>query len=225
MEIIAHIKTLFPSKFGLPRQSCFAADLPGKIVFEPGFRFREALVGIESYSHLWLIWQFSANISAGWSPTVRPPVLGGNKRVGVFASRSPFRPNGLGLTAVMLDHVDYDTSEGPVIYITGADMMDGTPIIDIKPYLPFADSYPNALNGFSSQDHWPHLQVLIPDDLAGKLNEEYIKLLKQVLSCDPRPAYQDDPDRVYTFAFADFEISFQVADKLLTVVRIKRIKE
>ena len=209
---IARIHTDLPSKFGIPRQSGLADRLQGRIVFEKAYRSREAVRGLEEFSHLWLIWQFSANLQGGWSPTVRPPRLGGNERKGVFATRSPFRPNALGLSVVQLEKVAVEEPEGPVLYVRGEDLMDGTPIFDIKPYIPYSDSHPEALGGFTDSRERKTLQVVLPETCKGLLPEEKEAALLQVLAQDPRPAYQKDPDRIYGFPFAGFEVKFQVAD-------------
>lgn len=219
---IAHIHTDFPAKFGLPRQSGLVPGLEGMIVFEPAYREPEALRGLEGFSHLWLIWQFSQSICKEWSPTVRPPRLGGNKRVGVFASRSPFRPNSLGLSCVKLESVDPCHPDlGPVIYVSGIDMMDGTPIFDIKPYVPHGDSRPEAKGGFSAQVTDYELEVEFPRKWLALIPEEKREALTQALAQDPRPAYQKDPGRIYGFAFAGLEIQFTVEGKLLRVRKVE----
>ena len=220
MKIIAHIHTDFPEKFGLPRQSGLVEGLTGKIVFEPEYRVPEALRGIEGFSHLWLIWQFSEAIRPTWSPTVRPPRLGGNKRMGVFATRSPFRPNPIGLSCVKYESWEM-TDEGPVITVSGIDIMDGTPIYDIKPYLPHADCKPEATGGFSTDAMEHSLEVIIPDDLAAKIEEKMRKPLIELLSQDPRPGYSEDGDRVYGFTYGMHEIKFTVKDNILTVCEIE----
>ena len=215
---IAHIHTDFPTKFGIPRQSGLAPSLSAQIVFEPEFRLPEAVREIEGFSHLWLIWQFSACVRPGWSPTVRPPRLGGNQRAGVFATRSPFRPNFLGLSSVRLEKVEKNSPSGPILYVSGADLMDGTPIFDIKPFIPFTDNHPDASGGFADhvKDHL--LQVIFPPQLLGKISPDIRTALLEVLAQDPRPSYQNDPERKYGFRFADWEIRFQVKDTVLTVV-------
>lgn len=218
---IAHIRTAFPTKFGIPRQSGIVPSLPGKIVFVRDFAQVEALRGIEEYSHLWLIWQFSAAVRMHWSATVRPPRLGGNTRVGVFATRSPFRPNALGLSSVRLQRVEWETPDGPVLHVTGADLMDRTPILDIKPYLPQVDCHADATGGFTDATPFRELVVHCPDALLNRLPEPLREALRGVLRQDPRPHYQEDPDRVYGFGFGGFEVKFQVRDGVLTVVSIE----
>ena len=217
MKIIAHIHSDFAGKFGVPRQSGLVPELKGRIVFTPEYRVADALRGLEDYSHIWLIWQFSEAVRSGWSPTVRPPRLGGNKRMGVFATRSPFRPNNIGLSAVKLEGIDYTDPEGPVLIVSGADLMDGTPLFDIKPYLPYADAHPEAVGGFAKAAPGRRLAVDIAEELAGRLAGDKLEALKGVLACDPRPAYQDDPERIYGFRFADREVKFSVSGDVLTV--------
>ncbi len=219
-KIIARIRTDFPTKFGIPRQSGIVGELEGVIVFEPEFRVKESLRGLEGWSHLWLIWQFSEAVRDEWSPTVRPPRLGGNKRMGVFATRSPFRPNAIGLSCVRLVGVEHTSDSGDVIRVAGADLMDGTPILDIKPYLPLADCHPEALSGFAGEREGYSLGVEIPEKLAGKFPADKLSALKAVLSQDPRPAYQDDPERVYGFPFAGYEVKFRVENGVLYVTEI-----
>lgn len=215
---IAHMKSDFPTKFGIPRQSGLASSLRSTIVFEPEYRIADALRGMEGYSRLWIIWQFSQAVRDSWSPTVRPPRLGGNVRMGVFATRSPFRPNNLGLSCVKLESVELDSPLGPVIHVSGADLMDGTPILDIKPYIPYADSFPDALGGFTDSAGDFLLQVHFPPELLSCLPEEKRDGAREVLSHDPRPSYQRNPDRIYGLPFAGFDIRFQVKDDILTVV-------
>ena len=230
MYTIAHIENAYTEKFGVPRQSGLVSDIMSRIVFEPEFRNPDALRGLGDFSHIWLIWEFSAaerrnsniaknfedknnNFSAcDWRPTVRPPRLGGNVRLGVFATRSPFRPNPIGLSCVEIDHIEMKTADGPVIYVRGADLMNGTPIYDIKPYLPYADCRPQATGGFTDAAEKRTLHVELPEEVAETLGKETAEELTAVLRQDPRPAYQDDPDRVYTFSFAGHEISFRVED-------------
>ena len=221
MKIIAKIYTDFREKFGIPRQSGLAKDTVGRIVFEPEYRVPEALRGIEEYSHLWLIWNFSEAEREGWSPTVRPPRLGGNKRMGVFATRSPFRPNAIGLSSVRLLSVE-DTAEGKVLVVAGADILDGTPIYDIKPYLAFTDSHPDAVCGFADEVRDYSLEVVIPEELKKGLSDEYIKALVSILSGDPRPQYKEDGDRIYGMIYGKYEVKFTVADGVLSVVEISR---
>ena len=218
---IAHIRTDFPEKFGIPRQAGIAEELRGEVVFEPEYRAEEALRGLEEFSHIWLIWGFSENEGRDWSPTVRPPRLGGNNRVGVFASRSPFRPNGLGLSCVRLLSLRKDPVLGTTLLVAGADMVDGTPVYDIKPYLPYADSVPDASGGFAP-DAGRTLQVRCAPELLSAVPEEKREALLSVLAHDPRPRYQNDPDRVYGMAFAGLEIRFQADDGTLTVVGVEK---
>lgn len=221
LEPIAHIRTDFPGKFGLPRQSGLVEELTGRIVFTPAYRDIAALRGIEGYSHLWLLWRFSLAERAGWSPTVRPPRLGGNTRMGVFATRSPFRPNSIGLSCVRLEGVEPDTPEGPCLLVSGVDMADGTPILDIKPYLPFADSRPEAADGFAGEVREDGLEVACPPELLDCLPEGKRAALLGLLAQDPRPSYQNDPARVYGFSYAGHEVRFTVTGELLTVREIR----
>lgn len=217
MKPIAHIHTDFPAKFGIPRQSGLVSSLSGVIVFTPEFRNPEALRGLEAYSHLWLIWQFSQAVRSGFSPTVRPPRLGGNRRMGVFATRSPFRPNPIGLSSVALKKIELQSPNGPLVYVLGADLMDNTPIYDIKPYLPFTDSHPNARAGFAEKTQAHALSVVFPEELLLKVPETKRCALTEILRQDPRPSYQTDPHRVYGFCFAGLEIKFTVCGDVLTV--------
>lgn len=219
MKPIAHIRTDFQSKFGVPRQAGLIDSLEGCIVFEPEYRVADALRGLEDFSHLWLIWDFSEAHRDGWSPTVRPPRLGGNQRMGVFATRSPFRPNPIGLSSVEISRIDLHTPDGPVIYIKGADLMDGTPIYDIKPYLAFTDSHPDARGGFTDQTRQQEpLTVVIPDEVAARFSPQKLEALREVLAHDPRPHYHDDPERVYGFDFAGCEVHFRVVGNTLTLL-------
>ena len=220
MKTIAHIETDFPTKFGIPRQSGIIASLQGRIVFEPEYRIAEAVRGLEDFSHLWLIWEFSEAKRDGWSPTVRPPRLGGNVRKGVFATRSPFRPNPIGLSSVKVEKIETDPKLGPVIYVSGADLMDGTPIYDIKPYIAYTDSHPDAVSGFASTPAEFLLQVDIPVDLLIKVQPELRKSLVDVLAHDPRPQYHDDPERIYGMAFGGMEVKFKVEESQLIVVEV-----
>ena len=219
---IARMKSDFPSKFGIPRQSGLVEELRSTIVFEPAFRNPDTLRGIEGFSHLWLIWQFSEAVREDWSPTVRPPRLGGNVRMGVFATRSPFRPNNLGLSCVKLLGVE-QTSNGTVIHVAGADLMDGTPIFDIKPYIPYSDSYPDAKGGFTDTAGAFLLEVVFPDQLLTLLPENKRDAAMAVLSHDPRPSYQRKAGRVYGLSFAGFDIRFTVEDCTLTVQTVEKI--
>ena len=224
MQVIARVRSDFPTKFGIPRQSSLVEELKSTLVFEPEFRDVNALRGIEQFSHLWLIWQFSENAQAGWSPTVRPPRLGGNLRLGVFATRSPFRPNPIGLSAVRLEGMEIDPKLGPVLHIACADLMDGTPILDIKPYIPYADAHPEAAAGYTAQTRLHALNVDFPEALLARIPPEKRAPLRGVLAQDPRPSYQDDPARVYGFGFAGWEIRFRVAGETLTVVDVAQAK-
>ncbi len=216
MKVIAHIRSDFAGKFGIPRQSGVVDALTARVVFTEEYRVPEALRGIEDFSHLWLIWQFSEAKRDTWSPTVRPPRLGGNPRMGVFATRSPFRPNAIGLSCVRLIGVEH-TSEGDVLVVAGADLMDGTPIYDIKPYIPYADCKPDAAGGFTAVAWKNRLDVQCEEVLLHRLAEDKREALLAVLAEDPRPSYQEDPERVYGFTFAGHEIKFSVADGILTV--------
>ncbi len=220
MEPIAHIRSDFPAKFGVPRQAGLVEGLRAAVVFEPPYRVPEALRGIEGFSHLWLIWEFSQNRKGGWSPTVRPPRLGGNRRLGVFATRSPFRPNPIGLSCVKLERLERDAPDGPVLVVSGADLADGTPIFDIKPYLPYADCHPEAVGGFAGETPGGALAVDIPPELLSRVPGDRREALLGVLAQDPRPPYQDDPARVYGFGFAGLEVRFRVRDGVLTVVDV-----
>lgn len=217
MKVIAHVKSDFPTKFGVPRQSGLVEQLRAAVVFEPEFRNPDALRGIEDFSHLWLIWCFSAARREGWSPTVRPPRLGGNRRMGVFATRSPFRPNALGLSCVRLDRVEWGAEEGPVLWVAGADLMDGTPVYDIKPYLPYADCRPDAVGGFADQVERAVLKVVFPPQWLNEIPPQRREALMGVLAQDPRPSYQADPERVYGMAFGGFDVKFTVDGWTLTV--------
>lgn len=222
MEYIAHIHSEFPTKFGIPRQSGLAESLRAEIVFEEKYRNPDALRGIEGFSHLWLIWEFSQAKRSNWSPTVRPPRLGGNERMGVFATRSPFRPNPIGLSCVKLEQV---RQEEMILVVSGADLMDGTPIFDIKPYLPYADSHPEAIGGFANSMPEAQLQVECRSELLEKLPSLQRRALLEVLSQDPRPSYQEDPERVYGMAFAGFDVRFRIAENCLTVLELLPLEE
>ena len=221
IQVIAHIRSDFSEKFGIPRQSGLVADLKARVVFEPEFRNPDAVRGLEDFSHIWLIWQFSKAAGRPWSPTVRPPRLGGNKRLGVFATRSPFRPNSMGLSAVRLERVELHPELGPVLHVAGADLLDGTPIYDVKPYLPYADAYPDALGGFTDRVARRRLTVEFPEELLGRVPEEKRAALLGVLAEDPRPSYQSDPERVYGMNFAGLEVRFTVEDETLRVEDIQ----
>lgn len=221
MNVIARIQSAFPEKFGIPRQSGLVEELRARIVFEPEYRNADTVRGLHEFSHLWLIWEFSEAKRDSWSPTVRPPRLGGNQRLGVFATRSPFRPNPLGLSCVKLDRVEIDSVLGPVIYVMGADLMDGTPIFDIKPYIPYADCHPEAVGGFASDKPEGKLNVEIPEELCSVVSSDVLSALRGVLAQDPRPAYQKDPERVYGLAFAGMEVRFRVDGSSLTVCGIE----
>lgn len=210
MEIIARIHNDFPTKFGLPRQASLAPSLRAKIVFEPAYRVAEALRGLEGFSHIWLIWEFSE--SQGWNPTVRPPRLGGNVRMGVFATRSPFRPNPIGLSCVRLESIEDDGADGRVLLVSGADLMDGTPIYDIKPYLPGVDAHPEATDGFVGASPRELLDVEIAPELAASLTDNQLATLREILAQDPRPAYHDDAGRTYGLSYAGQDIHFTVVE-------------
>ncbi|MBR3490879.1 MAG: tRNA (N6-threonylcarbamoyladenosine(37)-N6)-methyltransferase TrmO [Bacteroidales bacterium] len=220
MKVIAHIHTDFPTKFGIPRQSGIIPSLQGRIVFEPEYRNAEAVRGLEDFSYIWLLWEFSQAVRDTWSPTVRPPRLGGNVRKGVFATRSPFRPNPIGLSSVRLEHIEFDAKLGPVLYVTGADLMDGTPIFDIKPYIAYTDSHPDAVSGFASTPAEYLLEVDFPEALLQQVPESQRESLIEVLAHDPRPQYHADPERVYGMEFGGMEVKFKVNHDLLTVLEI-----
>ncbi len=242
MEIrpIAHIRTEFPEKFGVPRQSGLAKSLRGRIVFEPEFRNPDALRGLEGFSHLWLIWEFSANrrsesakpiegTEAGdrtrWQPTVRPPRLGGNEHIGVFATRSPFRPNPLGLSCVRIESIELTTNDGPIINVCGADLMDGTPIYDIKPYIRYADARPEAVCGYVDSLEERQVRVVFPAELSEKIkNKDMIPALMETLRLDPRPSYHDDPERIYGLSFSGYNVKFKVGGQVLTVTDVETLQ-
>ena len=246
MYTIAHIENNYTEKFAIPRQSGLVDEVESRIIFEPEFRVAEALRGLEGFSHLWLIWVFSeakrrggkddtqkageksCGINEGeegdntWRPTVRPPRLGGNERMGVFATRSPFRPNPIGLSCVEIEKVEENTPEGPVITVKGADLMNGTPILDIKPYIPYADCKPAAVGGFTDETDFKKLEIVIPEEIANRLGEDMTAQIKAVLEQDPRPAYQrEQSDRTYTFKFSKYDISFNVRERVLSVTNVK----
>ena len=223
IQVIARMHSDFATKFGIPRQSGLVEELRSTIVFEPEFRNSDALRGIEDFSHLWIIWQFSEAIRSGWSPTVRPPRLGGNTRMGVFATRSPFRPNNLGLSSVKLLGVEHTEDHGTVLHVGGADLMDGTPIFDIKPYIPYGDCHPEATGGFTDTAGEFLLEVVFPEDLKNILPKDKQAAAMGVLSHDPRPSYQRKPDRVYGITFAGFDIRFTVKEDVLTVIAVEKV--
>lgn len=221
MKIIAKIQNDFKEKFGIPRQSGLSGELTSRIVFEPEYRNPDALRGIEGFSHLWLIWQFSKALREDWSPTVRPPRLGGNKRVGVFATRSPFRPNPIGLSSVKLVAIEHTESEGDVLIVSGADLLDGTPIYDIKPYVAYSDCHTDAVSGFADPVQNYALDVVFCKDLLSKIDISKQNALIKILEQDPRPSYQNDPDREYGMKFASYEIFFKVDGNTLIVTRVE----
>jgi len=225
LRVVARIHSDFTTKFGIPRQSGLVPEQRSAIVFEPEFRDANALRGLDGYSHIWLLWGFSAakQSEKGWSPMVKPPRLGGNKRMGVFASRSPFRPNPIGLSSVKLVGMEAKEGMGTVLYVSGADLMDGTPIYDIKPYLSFTDSHPDAIGGFADSVRDYALEVVFPEELLCQIPEDRRKGLMEVLAQDPRPSYQNDPERKYGFQFAGFDVRFQVADGVITVCELVKL--
>lgn len=222
---IAKIKTDMPDKFGIPRQSGIVKELSGEIIFEPEYRVKESLQGIEEFSHLWLLWEFSENKRRSWSPTVRPPRLGGEKRKGVFATRSPFRPNPIGLSCVRLERIEYTKELGPVIYVSGVDLMNDTPIYDIKPYITYTDSIPDAVQGFAEDYKSYGLEVTCSRDLLNIIPESKQAGLLGILKHDPRPAYQNNPDRIYGVRYMSFDVHFRVNHKNLTVIDIKKVQD
>ncbi len=219
---IAHIETPFRSKFGVPRQAGLV-DYEARVVFEPDYRIPEAVRGLEEFDYIWLLWQFHLAQRETWSPTVRPPRLGGNKRVGVFATRSPFRPNNIGLSSVRLLRVAVEPALGPVLYVSGADLVDGTPVFDIKPYIPYADSHPGVRSGFAPDSPAPRLTVADPKNLLSKLDPGQRKALIDALALDPRPHYQDDPSRRYVMPFGEVEVAFTVEGEMLNIVNVSTI--
>lgn len=227
MTPIAHFHSAFPTKFGIPRQSGIVAELRGRIVFEPPYRNMDALRGLDGFDYLWILWEFSANKSreergaTSWQPTVRPPLLGGNTQMGVFATRSPYRPNPIGLSSVRIERIELSPTEGPVIHVLGADLMDGTPIYDIKPYVTYADCHPDARSGFVDERRWQELTVAFPPHLQALIKPESLEALTRVLALDPRPQYQDNPEKVYGMPYEGYDIRFTVADGTLTVVDIE----
>ena len=224
MNIIARIHSDFTDKFGIPRQSGLCSAV-SKIVFEPEFRVKEALRGIEQFSHLWLIWQFSESLGKKFSPTVRPPRLGGNTRLGVFATRSPFRPNSLGLSCVKLEGIEHTRDRGDVLLVSGADIMNGTPIFDIKPYIAYADSRPDAVCGFAEEFSGYKLEASIPPELLRKIPPEDAAVIEEILRNDPRPSYQNDPERVYSFEYKNYSLSFKAGDGVITVTKLEKGNE
>ena len=219
-DVIARVRTPFAEKFGIPRQSGLAAGVNGAIVFEDAFRKPEALRGLDGFSHIWLLWCFSQHAEKDWQPTVRPPRLDGSSRLGVFATRSPFRPNPIGLSLVRLDGINLETPEGPILRVSGPDLLDGTPLFDIKPYLPYTDCHPEARSGFVAENEWTSLEVEIPPALLAKIPAEQQAALYEVLSQDPRPAYHKDPDRVYGLSFAGRNVRFTVQDGVVRVSQV-----
>ncbi len=223
LKRIARLHCDFKSKFGIPRQSGIIESIVGAIVFEPEYRNPDALRGIEEFSHLWLLWEFSESVRDEWTPTVRPPKLGGNKRVGVFATRSPFRPNPIGLSSVRLIGYELDTPRGPILTVCGADLLDNTPIYDIKPYLPYTDSHAEASGGFALAPDKASMQVVFTDGVMSEIPESEINTITKILEQDPRPGYQSDPGRIYTFEFSHYKISFKVSSGVLTVTEISTL--
>lgn len=221
IEPIAYFRSPFVTKFGVPKQSGLVENLMGTIEFVPQYRNVDALRGMEEFDYLWLIWEFSANRHAATSPVVRPPLLGGNRKVGVFASRSPFRPNRLGLSSVRISEIELDTTRGPLIHVLGADLMDGTPIYDIKPYVVYADSHPDARSGFVDKNAIRWLEVVVPDAVAARYSSDELAALRKVLSLDPRPHYQDNPEKVYGMMYAGKDVKFRVEGDVLTVVEVE----
>jgi tRNA-Thr(GGU) m(6)t(6)A37 methyltransferase TsaA len=220
LRVIAHIHNDYTGKFGIPRQSGLVPDAPSSIIFTPTYRNPDALRGIEEFSHLWLVWEFSENLRANWSATVRPPRLGGNITKGVFATRSPFRPNPLGLSLVKLERVQWESTQGPILWIKGADLLNGTPLFDIKPYLPHIESVPEAKGGFATAFKDYALQVQCPPELLAKIPQDKQPILLQILAQDPRPGYEHDEDRIYGLSFAEFNIRFQVQKDTVIVREI-----
>ena len=222
MKIIARIKSEFPEKFGIPRQSGLVSSLKAQIIFEEEYRNLDAVRGLDEFSHLWIIWQFSKAVRDTWSPTVRPPRLGGNKRIGVFATRSPFRPNAIGLSSVKIEKIDLDGENAPVIHVSGANLMDGTPIFDIKPYLAYTDAHPDAVGGFTENVADRRLKVEFDGELINSVPDEIKTALCDLLAEDPRPSYQNDSKRVYGLSFSGYEIGFTVDKKTLKVIKLEK---
>ena len=223
MKIIGHIHTDFPTKFGIPRQSGLVPELKATITFEPEYRIPEAFRGLEAFSHIWLLWKFSKSEKEHWSATVKPPRLGGKKRMGVFATRSPYRPNDIGLSSVKLEKIEFDEQKGPVLYVAGADLLDGTPIYDIKPYIAYADSHPEAAEGFAGAVKDKELQVIFDEELLACYPEEKRSAIIGVLKQDPRPAYDTDETRIYGVEFAGYDVRFTVAGEILTVKELVKL--
>lgn len=227
LKTIAYFRSVFPTKFGIPRQSGIIEELRGTVVFEPEYRNVDALRGLEEFDYVWLIWGFSANregwgMSSSWCPTVRPPLLGGNVSMGVFATRSPNRPNPIGLSSVKIERIEFSESEGPLIHLLGADLMDGTPIYDIKPYVAYADSHSEARSGFVDEHNWQYLEVVFPEHLQELFSPDSLQALIKVLSLDPRPSYHSRPDKVYGMPYGQYDVRFQVStDGILTVLEVK----
>lgn len=225
MKIIAHIQTDFPDKFGIPRQSGLVKELTGKIIFEPEFRNPEAVRGLDDFSHIWLLWKFSESKKEHWSATVKPPRLGGKKRMGVFATRSPFRPNDIGLSSVRLEKIEMDEKYGSVLHVFGIDLMDGTPIYDIKPYIPLADCHPDATEGYTKETKEHRLQVDFPEELLHRYPKEKRAAVLGMLAQDPRPTYFQDTERIYGVSFAGYDVKFKVDGELLTVCDVVKLSE
>ena len=222
MKVIGHIRTDFPSKFGIPRQSGLIDSLKGKIILEPEYRNPQVYKGIEEFSHIWLLWEFSEAKKEHWSATVKPPRLGGKKRMGVFATRAPFRPNNIGLSCVKLDRVEQDEKDGPVLWVAGVDLLDGTPIYDIKPYIPLTDCHPEASEGYTRETKIHELEVEFPEELLNQYPEEKRQAVLGILAQDPRPTYFQDPERVYGVPFAGFDVKFRVDGDLLIVCGLEK---
>lgn len=221
LKIIARMHSDFPDKFGIPRQSGLVSELKSEIIFEPDYRFPESLRGLDEFSHLWVLWYFSQNGKEDWTPTVRPPRLGGNKRMGVFSTRSPYRPNPIGLSCVKIEKIE-QTDNGPVITVSGADLLDGTPILDIKPYLPFTDCREDASGGFAHREFGEKLNVIFPNEFSSLLAPDQEQALIKILREDPRPSYQNDPERIYKMDFAEFKLEFSVSDDTLKITSLKK---
>lgn len=224
LKVIAHIRTEYKDKFGIPRQSGMETSMPAVIIFEPEYRDRSAVKGLDGFSHIWVLWEFSKAERDKWSPTVRPPRLGGNRRMGVFATRSPFRPNAIGLSSLKLEKIEYTAESGPVLHVTGVDMLDMTPIYDIKPYLTFCDSHPDAVSGFAAEYEDYRLKVHIPDDISGGIDPDILKGITNVLALDPRPSYQNDPERIYKMDVAGYFIEFFVQGNTAFVKTLEKRK-